>query len=194
MYISVKGGKPPITINNREKGLLSSWKWGNMRVYQVSSLCVLPLESLRSKEVIWKKNAWGYLLLWSWWKRCNTHAYQVSPPCVLQLATLRSEEVLLMKIAWGFFKQDAVVMETCNRHGNGIIGIRTKFISVRATIGKFEKWRGNFKRKVPEVTCYLQTCFVVILMLAIAYIMYTKFRPHSCYQLWVTLTHVVRPL
>ena len=38
---------------------LSSWK------YQVSSPCVLPLVSLRSEEVIMKKSAWGYLLLFT---------------------------------------------------------------------------------------------------------------------------------
>ena len=34
-----------------------------MCTYQVSSLYVLPLESLRSEEVILKQCAWGYLLL-----------------------------------------------------------------------------------------------------------------------------------
>ena len=55
------------------------------------------------------------------------HTCQVSPPCVLQLASLRSEVVILKKIALGFFKQYAVIMETCDRHGNVIIGIHTKF-------------------------------------------------------------------
>ena len=45
---------------------------------------------------------------------------------MLQLASLRSEEV-----------QYAVVMETCNGHGNYIIGIR---ISMLDTIGKFSKY------------------------------------------------------
>ena len=49
----------------------------------------------------------------------------VSPPCVLQLASLRSE--VLKRFARGFVKQYAVVMETCNHHGNDIIGIHTKF-------------------------------------------------------------------
>ena len=35
----------------------------NRHTYQVSSLCALPLRSLRRKEVNWKKSAWDYLLL-----------------------------------------------------------------------------------------------------------------------------------
>ena len=110
--------------------------------------CIL-LASLSSEEVILKTNAWGSLLLWLSWKQCNTHAHQVSPSCILQLASLRSEEVVIKKIVWGFFKQYSVVMETCNRHGNCIIGIHNKFPSpcVLYTIGKFEKWRSKFKEK-----------------------------------------------
>ena len=35
----------------------------NRHTYQVSSLCALPLRSLRREEVNWKKSAWDYLLL-----------------------------------------------------------------------------------------------------------------------------------
>ena len=58
-YISVKGGKPPLTINNREKYLLPLLKWCNMHAYQIPSQCALQLASLRSEEV----NAWGHLQL-----------------------------------------------------------------------------------------------------------------------------------
>ena len=55
-YISVKGGKPPIKIDNKEKCLLSLWKRCHMHLYQVSSPCLLPLASLRSEEVIFEEN------------------------------------------------------------------------------------------------------------------------------------------
>ena len=42
-----------------------SWKWYNRHTYQVSSLYVLPLESLRSEEINLKKSAWDYLLLFT---------------------------------------------------------------------------------------------------------------------------------
>ena len=83
--------------------------------------------AIRKFEEWRKKSAWGYLLLRSSWKRWNTHAHQVSPPCVLQLTSLRSEEVVLKKMCLRLFKQYAVVMETCNRYGNDIIGIHTEF-------------------------------------------------------------------
>ena len=54
-------------------------------------------------------------------------------------ATVGKVEVLLRKLPEAFSKQNVVVMETCNCHGNDIIGIHTKFISKRATIGEFEE-------------------------------------------------------
>ena len=42
-----------------------SWKSCYTHAYQVSSPCVVPLASLRSEEVILKKSAWGYLLLFT---------------------------------------------------------------------------------------------------------------------------------
>ena len=59
------------TICGRHGNMLSPWKWYNRHTYQVSSLCVLPLESLRSEEVNLKKSAWGYLLLFTNMYCCN---------------------------------------------------------------------------------------------------------------------------
>ena len=36
---------------------------GNTHVYQVSFPCELPLASLKSEEVIFKKIAWGYVVV-----------------------------------------------------------------------------------------------------------------------------------
>ena len=57
--------RPFRTICGRHGNMLSSWKFYNRHTYQVSSLCVLPLESLRSEEVNLKKSARGYLLLFT---------------------------------------------------------------------------------------------------------------------------------
>ena len=65
-----------------------------MHVYQVSSPCMLPLASLRSEEVIFKKIACCCWLSWKSRKLCYTHAYQISSPCVVPLASLRSAEVI----------------------------------------------------------------------------------------------------
>ena len=111
--------------------MLSSWKW---YAYHISSPCVLPLASLRSEELILKKSAWDYWLLWSSTKRCNTHAYQVSPPCVLQLASLR---VILKKSACGYLLLWSS-WKRCN-------ACAPSFTSMCATISKFEEWRSAFK-------------------------------------------------
>ena len=47
----------------------------NMHAYQVSSTCVPPLASLRSEELIFKKIAWGYLLLF---KQSGCHGNDVT--------------------------------------------------------------------------------------------------------------------
>ena len=53
-------------ICGRHGNMQSSRKWYYIRhTYQVSSLCVLSLESLRREEVNLKKSAWGYLLLFT---------------------------------------------------------------------------------------------------------------------------------
>ena len=77
-------------------------------------------------------------------------------------------------------------METCNRHGNDIIGINTYHVSSHACYIPLESLRSeevNLKKMPEAICCYLQTCIVVILMLAIEYIMYTNFRSRSSYQL-----------
>ena len=140
--------------------------------------------SLRSEEVILKKSARGYLLLWSSWNRCNTRVYQVSPPCVLQLASLRSEKVVLKKIAWCFFKQNAVVMETCNRRGNDIMGILTKFHLYVCYI-PLESLRSE------EVNFKKSAWGYLLLFTNIFSCWWSKFRSQSSYRLWVILTHLI---
>ena len=110
VYICERGRAPYKKINNREKCLLSSWKWCNAHEYQVSSPCVLPLGSLNSEEV----NAWGHLLLFKYVVVMETMSYAfvpslISSPWVLHLASLRSEECL---------KLFDVVQTICGRHGN----------------------------------------------------------------------------
>ena len=70
----------------------------------------------------------------------------------MHAAVLRSEEVVSKKIAWGFFKQYGVVMETCNRHRNDIIGIHTCALPLRSV--KEKCLRLYVVKK--------QTCIVVI--------------------------------
>ena len=57
---------------------------------------------------------------------------RVSPPCVLQLASLRSE------------KRKERKLPIFGRHEYACI---LSFISMRALVNKFEKWRSNFKQK-----------------------------------------------
>ena len=118
--ISVKGGKPPIKINNREKCLLSSWKWCNMHAYQVSSPCVLPLGSLKSEEI----RAWSDLLLFEQYAVIMESMSYTGVPSsismVLPLTSLRSEEVILKKSAW-------TIRNNICCQGNNAIRMRTKF-------------------------------------------------------------------
>ena len=50
-----------------------SWKWCNTHAYQVSPLCVLTLESVRSKEVDFKEKCLKLFVVvykhwfWCWW-------------------------------------------------------------------------------------------------------------------------------
>ena len=116
----------------------------NTHTYQVSAPCIAWFASLRSEEVVIGKVPEAIFCSWSSWKHWNTHAYQVSPPCIVWFASLRSEEVVIGKSAWGHFLL-MVVMETmeytCAR----------SFISMCTVVGKFEKWRSDFKENCPRL-------------------------------------------
>ena len=127
-----------------------SWKWCYKHAYYVSSPCAVLFASLMSEEVIKCLRLFVVVVAWKWY---IMHAYQVSPPCVLQLASLRSnfkQKCLKLFVvvercnthahqvspqckfeewrsSFSFLKKYAVVMETCNRRVNDIIGIHTKF-------------------------------------------------------------------
>ena len=55
---------------------------------------------------------------------CN-NAYQVSSPCALPLTSLRSEEVIIEEKCLRLFV--VFFIQTCSRHGNEVIHMRTKF-------------------------------------------------------------------
>ena len=117
---------------------------------------------LRSEEVILKKSAWGYLLLWSSWKRCYTHAYQVSSPCVVPLASLRSEEAILKKLPEAIY--------CCGCHGNEYIWAPS-VTTMRATNSKFEEWRSGFKENCLTLSNKMRLSWKHAIVMEMAYLL-----------------------
>ena len=111
-------GQAPIKINNREKCLLSSWKWCNMHAYQVS--CALPLASLKSEEAIcsFSNNMW---LSWKWYR------YAFVPSFISMSATVSKFEEWRVPEAIWCCSNNVVVMETWSCHGNDVTRMHTKF-------------------------------------------------------------------
>ena len=176
MCISVKGGKPPIKINNREKCLLSSWK---------SSSFISMCAAVSKFEDWWSKCLRLFVVDVVVMERCHTHSYQVSSPWMLPLASLRSEECL-----WSYLMLFKTI---CGRHGNMMISWKWCNIYVYQVSSLYVLQLEGFRSEEAWGYLLLYTNKHVLLWF-LCWLLDTDFRSHSSYQLWITLTHLVCPL